>query len=259
MKFLYLIVKNTILEGRLKMDYELLSNGMLENYPKKVVLKENFKVKHWMNFESVSGGEAIEDMLTDALDSIIDFEKTGLIKSSSELTMNDRKYLFFVQRIVCKGYDFNVKIEQCDKEECKKGFEAKLSLEDLKEEKIKSKFKKDTLLNLQLYPPTYNRIKEYNKLLTDYKAVKQKYLTDGLDFKFGIPNLLLKYPFLAKNEMGVDEYLDWILEQDAKVLKYVDEYIINTYHGFKRDVKIKCPHCQTMNERMIPIELDFFL
>jgi len=75
----------------------LLTNGMVSHYPKRIVLKGIPKVKHWCNLRTAQG-DAIYDVWTEVLDSLINFEVTEFIKSSDELTPMDRFYLFLLLR-----------------------------------------------------------------------------------------------------------------------------------------------------------------
>lgn len=163
---------------------ELSSNGMLPSYPK-CVWMDYMKIRDWKNLyiASKASSEAFDDVLTSVLDGIIDWEKTGFIKTSDKLTLPDRQKLFFWQRINCKGPEVSL-LFKCDNPECDQLNEVKIDLTTVNEEKIKQKVKLESInINGEKYKlkvPVREDLVKLNRLLKEYKYAAFKKINEYL-------------------------------------------------------------------------------
>lgn len=251
------------------MEFDLLSNGNIENYPKKVFMK-TFKVRHWRDLE-ISTDEGVDKVLTECLDDVIDFEKTGFVKTSSDLTVNDRKYLFFQQRGSCLGSDIRGDAT-CDK--CEKKFPIVISLTKIKEEKLNHKVKPIEKNGIRLSVPVASKTMEINQKIQDW-------LHDGIDSKYAtlktykdeitkedkqikvvdddIIEKLFEWNFFDQDFSNVEEFLDFYMDLEGTVLNFVAEYKVLSYHGFDNKLDFTCKHCGASNGREVPLDIKFFL
>lgn len=120
-----------------------VTDGKVQNYPK-VIFIGLFKNKHWRDLVMSYDADdtAFDETLTAVFDDVIDFEKTGFVKTSSELFFPDRLKLFLFEMVQCRSETINLKY-QCDK--CNESFTNAISLLTLKEKKLRKKFEKDYL------------------------------------------------------------------------------------------------------------------
>src|SRR5271157_6069335 len=114
----------------------LVSNGMVEGYPKSVYMR-TIRVKHIRDliFAAEQTNEVDGRVLTSVLDSLINFEKTGFIKTSDELSMIDRQKLIIWQRVNSKGQEYVVPYK-CPK--CGEETENTFKIKDMVESKLKN-------------------------------------------------------------------------------------------------------------------------
>jgi hypothetical protein len=175
----------------LEYEIQLVTNGMVENYPK-VVYMQTIRVKHIRDliFASEQGDESYGKVLTSVLDSIINFDRTGFIKSSDELSMTDRQKLVIWQRLNSKGDKYSLPFE-CP--ECHEETENTFSIKDMDEVKLKNKVVEKTIKYF------VNEDKE------DFS--KGNYY----EFKLGLPT--------RKNYLKVKE---WINDYKKEVFKKID-------------------------------------
>jgi len=161
---------------------ELSSNGMLPNYPRFIWIGY-ILLKHWKDLYIASKGssDAFEDVLTGVLDSVIDWDKTGFIKTSDKLTLPDRQKLFFWQRINCKGPEVTL-LFKCGS--CGELNEVKVDLTTINEDRIKQKIKNEKIeindVKYNLKVPVREDLLKLNKLLNEYKFNAFKKLSNYL-------------------------------------------------------------------------------
>jgi hypothetical protein len=186
---------------------DLLTNGMIENYPKSVYM-DNIRVRHFKDLILASkvSEEAFNDVLTSVFDDLIDFEKTGFIKTTDELSFPDRQKLFYWQRINSKGSKFQITIN-CPR--CEKDFDFTIDLLKIKENrlenKIKEKIVKDEENNLELRLGMPNRLDhiEMNKFIKNYKEnvfqqIEKMLYVEDIEL---LENELKSKDFSSKKEM----------------------------------------------------------
>ncbi|MGA2434105.1 MAG: hypothetical protein ABSG25_02345 [Bryobacteraceae bacterium] len=195
------------------LEYEvaLISNGMVENYPK-VVYMRTIRVKHIRDliFASEQTEDVYGKVLTSVLDSLINFERTGFIKTSDELSMIDRQKLVVWQRVNSKGLNYTIPFT-CPK--CEEESENTFSIKDMDEIKLKSK-----IVN---------------------KTIKYFVNEDENDFSFGnYYELILGFP-TRKDYLRIKGYID---SYKKDVFKNIDSLLyiteINNLEELKKKIKI---------------------
>ena len=261
------------------MVFELLTNGKLDNYPKNVYAGL-FKVRHWRDL-GIATDEGLMKVLADCLDDVIDFEKTGIIKTVRELTTEDVLYLFFQQRLTGIGDKFNINYT-CGK--CDVKFSYPLSMKVIEENKLQEKLDFPVKYDLKLRVPSFQNMQDFGNALMnymndntkkDYKIEVKEMVNDGepdvegkvntkevstWEFDEEYFDLVSYYPYIANLDFrDIKEYLDFILDQDGPIIKYFDDFRSKISHGFKTDTKIKCKHCGEEESITIPIDPSFFL
>ena len=150
---------------------ELLSNGMIDNYPKEVWL-DVIRVRHWRKLYLCAdlNDNEFQDALTSVLDDVINFEKTEFIKTSDSLSKPDRNKLFIWEKINSKGSEYSVSFV-CPM--CKEPNENKFDLRKAKENRIKKKVKEKIIeadgVRLELKVPSRIDIIRLDTIISEYK------------------------------------------------------------------------------------------
>ena len=240
--------------------FNLLTEGKIPNYPNKIYA-DLFKVKQWRNLK-VASKEGVDEVLIDCLDQVVDFPRTGIIKSVRELTPMDIKYLFFQQRVQCIGAEVNVDYtcNSCAVEgEEPKHTPSKIDMaKSIKEIYLKDKIKEDSFGSIKFRVPTFTDMKDYQEKLTRYlETIKD----DGdPDFSESDLEMLAYYIYIKEPNMeNFAEFKEFILDQEGTFLKAVGAFIGKTYHGFETITSVKCRHCNKVGEVTVPLDVGFFL
>jgi len=163
-----------------------------------------FKHKHWRELAMSENldYDSFDDVLTSLLDDVIDFEKTGFIKTSDDLYNTDRLKLFLFQ-IVNSKYD-SLKLKyRCSNENCMGEFDIDINLLELKEIKLNKKIDKlwlDDEKKIFFKIPTRGEIREINKNIIYYKEnvlkfirEKRESIEDEEELKLEIKKILDKF------------------------------------------------------------------
>lgn len=202
----------------MKYPVDLLTNGMIDNYPKKIYMS-TFKIRHFRELllaRKVSK-EAFRDSLTAVYDSLIDFSRTGYITSSSQLTPNDRKKIYIWQKINTKGSAFTM-VFTCPK--CKEpDITNDFSLNDCVEIKLTKKVK---FFDVNIYKDgnEKNELNENHIILNIGVPVRDDYKE--------LKNIVDNYKVKAFKELDKYLYIEKIkdLEKEKKELKKSDNAMI---------------------------------
>jgi hypothetical protein len=179
----------------------LLSNGKFDYFPKQVYM-DIFRLEHLIKL-SICDDSVRDDVITECLDDVIDFEKTGVIKTSADLSIFDRVYLMLMQRIELQGTEMEM-IVKCGN--CGARNTVILDFTKVKEIFVKNVYNVDYV---NLVVPSYSRVRYINKVFNSFieglsDSDKEKYLDEDGSLK----TAYLIYRNFLYYMKDYDEYLD---------------------------------------------------
>jgi hypothetical protein len=160
----------------MKYEYNLLTNGNLFNYPKKLFVK-NIQIKHIRELllAGPQGDEVVNEVMSRVLDDLIDFSKIPGLENSDDLTLPDIQKICILLRMNSKGekYTISWKCPQCDKDVTNT-----FDLSKIKENKLE-KYVKDIIITLpeeifgvtelELSVPRRKDFKNINRIIKSIK------------------------------------------------------------------------------------------
>ncbi len=240
-----------------------LTSGLVTNYPPTIYMSE-FSLRSWgtLNLAYQNGEESMSAALTGVLDACIDFEKTGFIRTSDQLTPNDRKKLFLWQKLQTDTPDIEI-VYKCPR--CGQSFSRKYDISDFREVFITQK-PEPSLIELRngtrvhLYPFTKARLNEYDKIMGNFieTGIETEYLKivdepdvdaaimAGLTDSEEIQKFLLDAP--KKKKISTDDFTTYLLdfypmisevEGRPEVLASLASYVEFLYDEFnKKDLTL---------------------
>lgn len=210
-----------------------LSNGLLDGYPAFIYI-DFFKQKHWRELSLTEGldYDAFDDVLTGVFDDVIDFEKTGFIKTSDELLNADRIKLFLFQIVNAKSEILKLRYV-CSNESCKGEFTFDVNLMNLREIKLKKRLDKiyiDGEKKIYYKLPSKLEISLLNKMINEYKyefMLDLKRLKEDSELvedelRGRIKSLLERYYFVSLK----DDVNEIRVVQDVEFDKFTNELIV---------------------------------
>lgn len=239
------------------MEVKLLTNGVFEYFPKYVYMK-TFKVKH-IRMLDVASDEGVNEVLTEILDDVIDFEKTGIIKSSSDLCIQDRLWLFFNQRVQFAGDVVKVNYK-CNR--CGNYSQQNISLKNL-EEKYLTKISDYSKFKYKLIMPSYRKYKEFEEEISNY--IKSLDINNLPDFitkdetgNLSVSDDFIKYLYvlLFIDGLNIENFVDkinFVMDMDINDLTVILKFAEEIKLDFKFYNYIKCPICGDEGKKEIPI------
>ncbi len=201
-----------------------ITGGNLANYPKFIFI-DYFKHKHWRELALCNNLDenAFEDVLTSVFDDVIDFEKTGFIKSSDELINLDRIKLFLFQTV--NGKTDTIKLKYvCTNEECKGEFSIDINLLGFKENKLKKRVE-----NLWL-----NDSKDIYYTIPSRCVVRDNYYKI-IHFKEDIMDMIRKVKEGEEDDEKKKELIKGILEKNYLISLKDNILDISVIHDFEFD------------------------
>lgn len=274
-----------------------VTNGFLSNYPKFIFISY-FKHKHWRELTLANDldNEAFEDVLTSVFDDVIDFEKTGFIKTSDELIVADRLKLFLFQIVNQKTDKLKLRYT-CTNENCKGEFDLTVDLLSFKEIKLNKKVENLFLDDEKRYYfkiPNREDFRNQAKMVISYKErileeirkLRENFDGDEDDLKSEIKKLLDKFYIVYKDNIKIVQdidfdnytteliavmgfiggleindlgyYLNFMYNDNVINYKNLIKFVTENVVGYDMKIKFKCKHCGKNYEEELPVLPKFF-